>query len=60
MATHSILAWRFPWAEEPEGLQSVGSHRSHSQSSEPESLGVGASALVVFKSCSGDFDHGEG
>ena len=33
---------------------------SHSQSSEPESLGVGASALVVFKSCSGDFDHGEG
>ena len=28
MATHSsILAWRNPWTEEPEGLQSVGSHR---------------------------------
>ena len=27
MATHSsILAWRIPWTEEPEGLQSVG-HR---------------------------------
>ena len=28
MATHSsILAWRIPWAEEPGGLQSIGSHR---------------------------------
>ena len=26
MATHSsILAWRIPWAEEPDGLQSMGS-----------------------------------
>jgi len=26
MATHSnILAWRFPWMEEPGGLQSMGS-----------------------------------
>ena len=26
MATHSsILAWRMPWAEEPGGLQSIGS-----------------------------------
>ena len=26
MATHSsILAWRIPWAEEPGGLQSIGS-----------------------------------
>ena len=25
MATHSsILAWRIPWAEEPDGLQSMG------------------------------------
>ena len=25
MATHSnILAWRIPWTEEPEGLQSMG------------------------------------
>ena len=29
MATHSsILAWRFPWTEEPSGLQSVGSQES--------------------------------
>ena len=28
MATHSsILAWRFPWTEEPGGLQSMGSQR---------------------------------
>ena len=29
MATHrSILAWRIPWTEEPDGLQSVGSQRA--------------------------------
>ena len=28
MATHSsILAWRIPWTEEPDRLQSMGSHR---------------------------------
>ena len=28
MATHStILLWKIPWAEEPGGLQSVGSQR---------------------------------
>ena len=28
MATHtSILSWRIPWAEEPDGLQSMGSQR---------------------------------
>ena len=28
MATHSsILAWRFPWTEEPGGLQFMGSQR---------------------------------
>ena len=28
LATHpSILAWRIPWTEEPDGLQSVGSQR---------------------------------
>jgi len=28
MATHpGILAWRIPWAEEPGGLQSMGSQR---------------------------------
>ena len=27
-ATHSsVLTWRFPWTEEPGGLQSTGSHR---------------------------------
>ena len=27
MATHSsILAWRIPWTEEPDGLQPMGSH----------------------------------
>ena len=29
MATHSsIFAWRIPWAEEPGGLQSMGSERA--------------------------------
>ena len=33
LATHSsILAWRIPWAEEPGGLQSRGSH-THSSAS---------------------------
>ena len=28
MKTHSsILAWRIPWTEEPDGLQSIGSQR---------------------------------
>ena len=28
MAIHaSILAWRIPWTEKPDGLQSIGSHR---------------------------------
>ena len=28
MATHSsIVAWRIPWAEEPDGLQSMGLQR---------------------------------
>ena len=29
MATHSsILAWKIPWTEEPDGLQSTGSQKS--------------------------------
>ena len=29
MATHSIiLAWRIPWTEEPDGLQSTGLQRA--------------------------------
>ena len=32
MATHSsILAWEIPWREEPGGLQSMGSQKSHTQ-----------------------------
>ena len=28
IATHSIiLAWRIPWTDEPDGLQSIGSQR---------------------------------
>ena len=35
MATHSsILAWRIPWTEEPEGLQSIGSHGAGHDSSD--------------------------
>ena len=32
MAAHSsVLAWEIPWTEEPGGLQSMGSHKSHTQ-----------------------------
>ena len=35
MATHSsILAWKIPWTEEPDGLQSMGSQNSRTQLSE--------------------------
>ena len=35
MATHfSILAWRNPWAEEPGGLQFIGSQKSWIQLSD--------------------------
>ena len=35
MATHSsILAWRIPWTEEPGGLQSMGSGRTESDTTE--------------------------
>ena len=35
MATHfSILAWRIPWAEEPGGLQFMGSQKSWTQLSD--------------------------
>ena len=34
MAPHSsILAWRIPWAEEPGGLQSMGSQRARQNQS---------------------------
>ena len=32
MATHSsTLAWKIPWTEEPDGLQSMGSQKSQTQ-----------------------------
>ena len=32
MATHSsILAWKIPWTEEPDGLQSMGVAKSQTQ-----------------------------
>ena len=32
LATHSsMLAWEIPWAEEPGGLQSMGSQKSQTQ-----------------------------
>jgi len=39
MAAHSsILAWRIPWTEEPGGLQSMGSQKGWSQSSDLTTL----------------------
>ena len=40
MATHSsILAWRIPWTEEPDGLQSMGSQRvGHDQAIKQQHL----------------------
>ena len=30
IATHpTILAWRIPWTEEPDGLKSLGSQKNH-------------------------------
>ena len=28
MAPHSFLAWKIPWTEEPDGLQSMGHEES--------------------------------
>ena len=35
MATHSCVAWRIPWTEEPGGLQSTGSQRIRYDSVHP-------------------------
>ena len=35
MTTRSgILAWRIPWTEDPDGLQSIGLHKSQTQLSD--------------------------
>ena len=31
MATHSSIAWKIPWTEDPGGLQSIGSKKSQTQ-----------------------------
>ena len=46
MATHSsVLAWRIPWTEEPDGLQSMGSQES--DMTEPFSLSLFSSPLFL-------------
>ena len=38
-ATHSsILAWKMPWTEEPDGLQSIGLQKSWTRLSDAHSL----------------------
>ena len=51
MATHSsILVWRIPWTEEPDGLQSMGSQRiGHDQATFTFSAGLGFPAGSVIK-----------
>ena len=35
MATHfSILTWKIPWTEKPDGLQSIGSQKSRTRLSD--------------------------
>ena len=50
MATHSsILAWRIPWTEEPDGLQSMGLQRfGHDQATNTEGLGERAMSLSLY------------
>ena len=46
MATHSrILAWRIPWAEEPGGLQSMGSQKVNMTEATEHKHGVGLNVL---------------
>ena len=49
MAPHSsTLAWKIPWAEEPGGLQSMGSHRvGHDWSDLAAAAAVAAAAYVL-------------
>ena len=62
MATHSsILAWRTPWTEEPDGLQSMGSQSmgqncatntfTFFSKKSPEALGVAPSGIIFFFPC---------
>ena len=64
MATHSsILAWRIPWTEEPDRLQSMGLREiGHHLATEPPPLHAGllapcghSSDAVVHTVCSPDY-----
>ena len=46
MATHSsILAWRIPWTEKPDGLQSMGSQKSQTQQNLLSTHGINRNCL---------------
>ena len=50
MATHSsILAWRIPWAEEPGGLQSIGSQRvGHDLETKQQQITFNKTELILL------------
>ena len=48
MATHSsILAWRIPGTEEPNGLQSMGLYRVRHDSSDVAAAAMGPDAMIL-------------
>ena len=51
MATHSsILAWRIPWTEDPDGLQSMGLQRGRHDPAHTQSYNCGlVTGMLVFK-----------
>ena len=49
MATHSsILAWKIPWTEEPDGLQSIGSKNLDATERLNHQITKGSQHLVHF------------
>ena len=49
MATHSsILAWKIPWTEEPDGLQSMGSQRVGHDQATKHSTGLIYSKMIIY------------
>ena len=50
MATHSsILVWKIPWTEEPDGLQSMGSQRvRHDSMMEQHETQMSERGKIVF------------
>ena len=48
-ATHSsVLAWRIPWTEEPDGLQSMGSQRVGHDQATKHSTGLIYSKMIIY------------